>query len=357
MARAGQTKRPDTVAVLTLSDRGGEIAGRLAGFFPGLEVMGYKGGLKERVAEAFGKFDALVFICATGIAVRMISPLIKGKELDPAVLVIDEAGRFVVSLISGHLGGANALAREMALKLGAVPVITTATDSMGLPCVEDLSDRFDLVFEDVKKIKTINSGILDAESVGPVLVVDGNNRRLAALKAEFGGTGVFTFRRGLPTGAGAGSVVLITSSTGVRLPRWARGKTLVARPREFVLGVGCRRGVSMAEVRRACEATLKEAGISPLSIRNLATIDIKRDETGLTGYAEKAGYGMEFYTAEELNLIKPPSGTSRRVRIATGAGGVSEPAALLSSRSERIWRRKRIWGNITVAVAKVPFRS
>jgi len=312
-----------------------------------------KGGrLFAQVKRAFKDLGALVFVCASGIAVRAVAPLLKGKHLDPAVLVTDEAGRFVISLLSGHLGGANRLARMVAEATGGVAVITTATDVMGLPCVEDIAERFSLAIEDIKKIKAVNSAILKGSGVR---IVDSDARRLAEIKKAFGGFRCFSFTRKMPVDLkGFGAVVSVTPFIGSKL----KANTMELRPKDVVAGVGCRRGVKAAEVKQAVDSALKLAGLSALSLRNLATIDIKKDERGLISYAKKAGLPVEFFTAEALNKIKrPPSGVSRVVKQKTGAVGVSEPAALVSSGAKRIWLKKIVSERVTVALARVPFMS
>jgi cobalt-precorrin 5A hydrolase len=308
-----------------------------------------RGGLKRLVRAAFDARSDILFITASGIAVRSVAPFLRGKHLDPAVVAMDEGGGFVISLLSGHLGGANRLARELAAFFGATPVITTATDVAGLPCVEDLAERFSLAIDDVRKIKAINSAVLKGEKV-PVIDRDPKRRKEAGL--IFGAS--FRFVSRLPERLDKHrAFVMVSSRTGV-VPAEIKRKTLVLRPREFAVGVGCRRGVTVEEVSTAISKALKDSGVSPLSIKNLATIDIKKDEEGLTGFAARAGVPMEFFTAAELNTVKPPSGRSRMVEEKTGAGGVSEPAALLSAGVKRLWLKKRIFKRVTVAVARVP---
>src|SRR3989337_1327794 len=116
---------------------------------------------------------------ASGIVVRSIAPFLKNKAEDPAVVVVDEKGRYVISLLSGHLGGANKLAEDIAKIIGAKPVITTATDVNNLPCIEDIAEKFHLAIEDVKKIKVVNSAIVNGRNA---VIVDENIKRLSAIK-------------------------------------------------------------------------------------------------------------------------------------------------------------------------------
>ncbi len=341
------------IAVFAVRKEGLKVAERLLGLggvaiYPPERLKG--GGLKREAASAW-RCSALVFIGAAGIAVRTIAPFLKNKASDPAVVVIDDSGKFVVSLLSGHLGGANSLAIRIAALINAIPVVTTATDSRGLPCVEDIAGRFGLGIEDFKKIKKINSAILDN---GKVLIVDRNRARLALMKKVYGRFDVIGFRKDYPS-AGRGAVfVAVTPFTG-SVPGRLKASTLILRPREFVAGIGCKRGTSAVEIERAFMEVLKKNGIAPGSIKKLATIDIKRDEPGLQRFAGKHGFEMDFFSPRELS--KRTKRKSEMVLKYTGAGGVSEPASLLGARAKRLWSRKIITGKVTVALAREPFTS
>jgi cobalt-precorrin 5A hydrolase len=158
-----------------------------------------QGGLGKRVKEAFEDSmrgdGGLVFVSAVAVSVRTIAPFLRGKHTDPPVVVVDELGRFAISVVSGHQGGANELTRIVAGLIGATPVITTATDLHGLPCIEEIAKSFSLEIEDVKRIKHINSAILRGARV---VVVDRNTARLNAIKKGFGLKGVFRFQKSLP---------------------------------------------------------------------------------------------------------------------------------------------------------------
>lgn len=312
------------------------------------------GGLRKMVREAFEKKSGMLFVSASGIAVRAVAPHLKGKHIDPAVLVMDEKGRFVISLVSGHLGGANGLAKKIAALMKATPVITTATDISGLPCVEDIAGRFSLRIEDVKKIKLVNSSILKGCKIA---VIDANAKRLKDIKKEFSSCGVFSFSGSFPQGKDSFSAFIFISPEVAGVPPEIRRKTMALRPREIIIGIGCRRGTGSIEIKEAVEGVLSEAGLSPLSVRKLSTIDIKNDEAGLLSYAKRAGLEIDFFDAGRLNTAAPPSGESRFALKYTGAGGVCENAALISSGAERLCIRKRIWGRVTVAAAFARYPS
>jgi cobalt-precorrin 5A hydrolase len=128
------------------------------------------------------------------------------------------------------------------------------------------------------------------------------------------------------------------------------------RPREFSVGIGCKKGASVKEVEKAVKAAFRVHGLSALSIRNLATIDIKKTEQGILDYATKARLSIEFYGVAELNIKKPPSGVSQAALKNTGAFAVAEPSALLSSGAKRLWFKKIRTRNITLAAAKASFQ-
>ncbi len=308
------------------------------------------GGLKKKAAGAWKRSGALVFIGAAGIAVRTIAPLVRDKATDPAVVVIDDAKRFAVSLLSGHLGGANDLAVRIAALIGADPIVTTATDSMGLPSVEEMARKFDLKIDGTGKIKKINSAILDNKKV---FIIDKDRARLASIKKAFGSFDCFSFSRAFPSGK-EGVFVAITPFTG-GVPQRSRARTLVLRPGEFVVGIGCGRGVGAGEIERAFGAALRKSGISTASVSKLATIDIKKNEPGLLRFAEKRALEVDFFSPGELN--KRAGKISETVLKHTGAGGVSEPAALLGAKAKRLWARKITVGKVTVALARAPFTS
>ncbi len=349
------------VTILPVTESGEELGGRMAGLFSEVELFSPKElkarGLKSVVKEAWSESDSIIFVCASGIAVRSIAPLLKSKATDPAVLVADETGNFVISLVSGHLGGANKLTRRVSSAIGATPVITTATDSRGLPCIEDITERFGLVIENIKKIKVVNSAILDG---GPVVVVDTDAVRRDGMEkfvASYGKSAgsIFTFTgKSVPRDVVRAYVVVTPEADPVVLHPLKRN-TMLLRPKEYVAGVGCRRGVSAEEVGRVIRKALKGVGVSPLTLKGLATIDIKRDEAGLLEFVRNAGVDIEFFTAEELNGVEAVSVSSSVVYAQTGAKAVAEPAALISAKTDRLCQEKIKSKRVTVALAKARF--
>lgn len=298
------------------------------------------GELKGFIEKAFSNYSGLVFIMAAGIVVRTIAPLIKGKDVDPAVVVVDEAGRFAISLLSGHIGRANELAREVGRLIGAVPVITTATDVCDKPCAEDIARELDCEIENVAGIKKINAAFLHGEAVAMNLKADRN---------KLLGVGNLIFFDTLEE--------LINSEYDARICVTNRlisrieENCLVFRPKNLVVGIGCNRNTSSEEIEDAVFKVLEDAGLSQKSIRNLATIDVKYDEVGLLEFAKRFGFTLDFFTKEELEQVGLASAPSMFVVEAVGVGGVCEPAAMLSAKTSKLLVPKVKSGNVTVSVA------
>ncbi len=294
----------------------------------------------------FAVVDGLVCIMATGIVVRTLAPHLRGKEVDPAVVVLDEAGQFAISLLSGHLGGANDLARELAELTGGRAVITTATDVNGLPAWDDVARRLGYGVEPLAHVKTLNRLLLEGR---PIHLVD----RLGLVAGAFAAVAAVricaTFAEALQPGA-AGAVLV----SNRYLPQLANSANLLAlRPKNLIVGIGCNRGTGADEIESAVRQALQRAFLAFSSIGQLASIDAKADEAGLLEFAGRHGLPLQFHPAAALNEIVVPSPSSAHALAAVGASGVCEPAALLSARGGSLLLRKQKLGNVTVAVAEI----
>jgi cobalt-precorrin 5A hydrolase len=337
-------------AVYALTPRGADLARRLADalrgdlFLPAALAARYGGrpfdGLLPAVAGTFHRYGQHVFVAAAGIVVRAIAPHIRTKERDPAVVVLDSEGRFVVSLLSGHLGGANALAREAAAVTGGAPVITTATDTAGLPSWDLLAAERGLIIADMAAVKALNMAMLRGETVW---VADPENR-LGLLP----GTGpsaapvIPVEEEALPEG-GPGVTVTWRSRPG--LP----GR-LVLHPRCLSAGVGCNRGTSAGEIVELLESTFVSHGLARASLAGLATIEAKRDEDGILEAADTLGVSVTFYPAGDLREVSVPT-PSETVKRHMGVESVCEAAAIKRAGTGRLLVPKVRSRNATLAVA------
>ncbi len=276
--------------------------------------------------EAFSASEALVFVSSCGIAVRSIAPFIKSKTTDPAVVAVDETGRFAVSLLSGHLGGANALAERIASALGAVPVITTATDSNGRFSVDSWAKMQGLAISDMGMAKAVSAAVLEGD---------------VPIKSDFQVIGELP--AGLKTGEGE-TGVYVSYRTAEPFKR-----TLRLIPKCVVLGIGCRRGTPKEAIENAVRTALSENGIDPKAVKSAASIDLKKDEEGLNEYCRENGLSISFYSAAELNAVRGDFTPSGFVKSVTGVDNVCERAALLGA--DELIIKKTAANGVTVAAA------
>ena len=322
------------------------VSSRYAGQAGKERVVFEPGALKEMLAALWHEVDGFVLIMATGIVVRMIAPLLESKQTDPAVVVMDDAGRFAISLTSGHLGGANELAERCAFISGARAVITTATDVNDLPSFDMLAKEQGWLIEDVTRVKILNSLLLDGEEIA---VVDPSGQT----RCWFHGRGKLTFHDTFATAmdSAAKGFVFVTNR---HLPVQTQPDSLlILRPRNLVLGIGCNRGTPADEIEEFVATQLKRIFVSLKSVRCIATASAKSDETGLIEYAERHAIPLVFFESEELNRVACPSPPSEHARNAIGATGVAEPAALLASGVGRLMLKKVKSPNVTLAVAEL----
>lgn len=346
MTRTSRTATADKIALWALTPGGAALAARLAAGLPGAELLVPEAllsaapdavpfaSLKTELAARFRAYRGHVCVMATGIVVRLIAGLLVHKAEDPAVVVVDEAGRFAISLVSGHLGGANELARRVAAVIGAQPVVTTATDVNGVPAIDLVALELGLAVENPAAIKRVNMALLAGE---PVAVHD----PMGLLSGRVPGA--------VPDEAGELPARVWVDDRAVEPPAGA----LVLRPRSLVAGIGCNRHTGADEMRELLLATLQAAGLAPASLARLASVDLKADEPGLSGLAAELGLPVDYFSREEIRRVEADVPTpSARVRHHIGVNSVCEAAAILASRGGTLIVPKRSSKNATVAVAR-----
>jgi len=347
------------LAIIAITRNGARVGARLHAARPGAQLFVLKrfageagaaatpfaGELKELVARLWGDYNGFAFIMATGIVVRMVAPHLASKGRDPAVVVLDEAGRFAVSLLAGHLGGANRLAIELATASGGTPVITTATDVNGLTAWDEAARQAGLRVEPLAHVKHLNSLLLEG---GRIALVD-RRGRVAPFFANTPGIEVHAnFAAALQSGA-TGQIFV----THRLLPDLDRRPNLLAlRPPDLVVGIGCNRGTGADEIEAAVISELGRAFLAFSSIGRLASVQEKADEPGLLEFAARHALPLDFYPAAALNAVTVPSPASPHALDAIGAKGVCEPAAILSAGGGPLLITKKKCGNVTIAVAE-----
>lgn len=312
----GRGSRLNRKIVEILKSRGWDCEGWTREKFAvsGLNIM--EGTLADWTGENFPEADALIFVGACGIAVRAVAPWVKDKFQDPAVVAADEGGQFVISLLSGHAGGANRLTRELAAALGAVPVITTATDVNGRFAVDVFAAENGCAISSRDLAKQLSADILEGKRV--------------FISSDFPVEGEFPPEVSAGEERGQGRDSEEFSSVSVRITWSDQEEEQVLRliPRRAVLGMGCRRGVSREVLEREAEAALRAAGVDRRAVRAIASADLKQKEEGLLSLAEEWGVPFLTYSAEEMNRIPGTFSSSEFVKHTAGVDCVCERAAM-----------------------------
>jgi len=303
------------------------------------------GELRELVARLWPQATGFIFIMASGIVVRIIAPLIEAKDLDPAVVVMDDAGKFAISLLSGHLGGGNELAERAAFITGARAVITTATDANGLPSFDMLARENGWSIDDLSRVKLLNSLLLEN---GTIAVAD----TTGIVRPWFHGRGNLLFVDSFVAAFRSGADGLLFVTNSLVPPQLQSDNLLVLRPKNLFLGVGCNSGTEAEEIEEVILAGLRRLLLSPASVAAIATAEAKRHEPGLVACAAKLKVPLLCYASEELNGVAVPSPPSEHALAAIGAKGVAEPAALLASGGGELLLKKVKSGNVTLAIAE-----
>ena len=385
-------------AYFYLTDEGGKLAHKLAASHPG-DIYN-KENFKENLRAGFSKYDSLVCIMATGIVVRILAPLIVHKTSDPAVVVLDQKGKYAISLLSGHLGGANDLAREMAAISGGEAVITTATDVAGELSFDTFAKKYNMAIENIGQLKHISGALLAGKKVSvftdknieklyPELAEEQkrgmidifplsdffkiyktkniNNAKTKDLKAkniitttiESSSTNIDNVEFDIPAvvideGFSLNEYIIAepkSFSDNISQP----DHILYLRPRTICAGIGCKRNMEQKPIEEALLQTLKEEGIHPLSLKCIATIPLKSDEPGIIGTAANLNVPLQIIPTEEiekLDINQLGIATSEFVASQTGVLSVSTACSYLASGKGEILRDKAKYKGITVALSK-----
>lgn len=328
------------VAIFAYSRQGCRTARRVMEHFSGHELQCYT---MARFAEPgfgpiqrpskpfygpiFNQVDAMVFVGSVGIAVREIAPHVRDKSTDPAVVSIDELGKFVVPLLSGHIGGANDLALELATALKSIPVITTATDINKRFSVDAWAARNGYIIASLNRAKAVSAAILEQD---------------VPLKSDY------PIGTELPSGVVLGD----SGDVGICISVYKEEpfeRTLRLIPKNLHIGIGCRKGTSADAICDAVDAVLMEHNIDRRAVKCVASIDLKSEEAGLLQFCEEQKFSVSFYTSEELKAVPGAFTPSEFVQSITGVDNVCERAALIGA--EKLIVKKTARNGVTVAVA------
>ena len=346
------------LAIIAVTDRGAKLAQTIKTYFsadvfvksgrnPIGEINEYV-SLRDLINDIFQKYDAFIFIMATGIVVRVIAPLIVHKSVDPAILVMNESGKHVISLLSGHIGGANELACLVAEKLHAEPIITTATDINEKIAADMIATKLNLMIEPFQQLKYINAEIAKGELLeihldSSIKNISFYQKKLQGLNLPFKTINLNKEQKPENTLA-----IIITNQDLAITSR-----QLLLKPRSVSIGIGCRRNTSKDDILQAIYEACSVADVSSDTIMNMASTIVKNDEVGLLMAAQELEVPILFYENIQLQEVidKYNVSVSNFVNEQIGVGNVCEAAALLISQSKKIVLHKTKFNKVTVAIA------
>lgn len=340
------------LAIITLTTGGVYYAKQIKKYYPEAivytikkhlenEMFEIQPSLKKLVGELFGSYDGILFIMATGIVVRTIAPFIKHKTIDPAIMVMDEKGKFVISLLSGHIGRANEWTIDIAGYIGALPVITTATDVNEKMAVDILAEKLGCAIDDMKSAKEITVDILENKKIGILSEIPVNvslKPPLILLEEDI------EERKLEEEGINGLIIVSKEAPKKIKIPySWLM-------PKDIVIGIGCRRGKTKNELMNALITVLETHNINLKRVSKLATVDIKSDEIGLLELASYLKVPLECIPKEAIRNIEEKFGGSEFVQKTLGVKAVSEPCGYLGSERGRCIIPQQKLEGITISI-------
>ena len=329
------------IAVIIASDQGAKLALTIRQELPGAELYSTVErehctpitSIQTFVSEQFSRFDALVFIGALGICVRAIAPCVRSKYTDPAVINIDSSGNHVISVLSGHIGGANRMTLRLAAILGANPVITTQSDNNDLWALDTLGQTYGWKANSTSPLNTVISTFVNTRPVALLLDIKDEGTRFMERTAPKH-VSLFYHFDDIDQQQFEALIAVTPYIYPTSIP------TLYYRPAILHLGVGCRRGCSPLGIQKHIFRTLENTGLSPLSLKSVSTIDLKKDEPLIHELVRDNNTELHIYTAEELQGIEVPN-PSAKVLDVTSIPGVAEACALKTSGNTRLVLEKQ----------------
>lgn len=299
------------------------------------------------ILDLFNRYDAIVCIFSLGAVIRLIAPMIKDKKTDPAVVVIDDKKKFVISALSGHLGGANELATEIGSKIGAIPIITTAADVNNTIPVDLVGRKFGWEIEDMSNVTRISALMVNEEKVGILQETGEKNWWDKELPKN---VVKVTNRKELLESDAKGFLII----TDELIPEDLTKNAVIYRPKTLVIGIGLHWDTSKQKMIDSINESLRKANLSPRSVKKIASVKKPIDVSGLVELGNEMNVPVEYYEKEELSKVDIPN-PSETVKKFEGTASVSEAASVLSSGGTLVLEKQKFPPDLTVAIARLEF--
>lgn len=323
-----------TMILISATQKGDEIGKSLKGTYKDLDIITREEVVKQTIQavskRAIDKHEAIIFVSSTGIAVRAIAPWIKDKTKDPAVIVIDAQAKYVISLLSGHIGGANRLTREIARALGATPIITTATDGLGIVAPDLISSEYDLEIESMEKCKEISVHLIEGQKVAFI-----DEEDMIPIPKGY-----------VEKDTGANHTLVVTNKA------YVPGASLKLIRKNIILGIGCRKGIESDKMQAFILSELKQLNIHSLAVKEIVSIDIKKEEKCIIDLSSYLQVPFRVYSKEAINQVEGEFEGSDFVQEQVGVRGVSEPCVILAG--GQIIQEKTKHEGMTLCVGILP---
>jgi cobalt-precorrin 5A hydrolase len=351
------------VAIICITKNGINIAKRIKEKIPSASIYSqskhkdssdgiiwFEKNTKNMVEEIFKEYDSIICIFSLGAVIRLISNLLVDKKTDPAVIVIDDKANFVISALSGHLGGANALSKSIADILNSTAVITTAADVNETIAVDLLGNNFQWRIDNFENVTKVSAHMVNEEKIGVYQDAGESNWWDKELPKNVTVVQNIDELRSDDFKAG-----LIISDKIIADPILVR-KSVIYRPKSLVVGIGFHWDTTQADIEEGIMKVLEENGLSFLSIRNLSTINRGKSPITLGAFSDKHGIPLEFFDKDKLSNVTVPN-PSELVKKYEGTSSVSEASSILSSGGELIVSKQKFPPNLTVAVSRINYNK
>jgi cobalt-precorrin 5A hydrolase len=351
------------VAIICITKNGINIAKRIKEKIPSASIYSqskhkdssdgiiwFEKNTKNIVEEIFKEYDSIICIFSLGAVIRLISNLLVDKKTDPAVIVIDDKANFVISALSGHLGGANALSKSIADILNSTAVITTAADVNETIAVDLLGNNLQWRIENFENVTKVSAHMVNEEKIGVYQDAGESNWWDKELPKNVTVVQNIDELRSDDFKAG-----LIISDKIIADPILVR-KSVIYRPKSLVVGIGFHWDTTQADIEEGIMKVLEENGLSFLSIRNLSTINRGKSPISLGAFSDKHGIPLEFFDKDKLSNVTVPN-PSELVKKYEGTSSVSEASSILSSGGELIVSKQKFPPNLTVAVSRINYNK